>query len=34
MFKMIGGIVVYGFALLGVTTYLKNRFNEREQPSK
>lgn len=23
MFKMIGGVVVYGFALLGLATYLK-----------
>ncbi len=23
MFKMIGGVVVYGFALVGLATYLK-----------
>ncbi len=31
MFKVIGGVVVYGFALLGLTTYLESRFNERRQ---
>ena len=29
MFKLIGGVVVYGFALLGLATYLEKLHDER-----
>lgn len=33
MFKVIGGVVVYGFALLGLSTYIGKHFNDRRQNS-
>jgi hypothetical protein len=28
MFKVIGAVIVYGFAMLGLATYLETRSNE------
>lgn len=34
MLKMIGGVVVYGFALLGLATYLEKLHGERPHRAK